>query len=87
MHIETNQGNCPDSALSFDRVIGVLNDALRLFGEGDEEQACLYLAEANRVFDSCLAGVQAEAGVTPISARRSTEVEEVAEEAVLATIA
>jgi len=92
MHIETNQGDCPDCSLSFDRVIGVLNDALRLFGEGDEEQACLCLAEANRVFDSCLAGGNPEAGVTPISvansiSRRSVEVEETVEESVLATIA
>lgn len=89
MHIETSQENCPDSALSFDQVIGVLNDALRLFGEGDEERACLCLAEANRVLDSCLAG---EAGVTPISVAnsipcRSVEMEEAGEKAVLATIA
>lgn len=81
-----------DSSLSFDRVIGALNDALRLFGEGDEQQACLRLADANREFESCLAGCQSEAGVTPISAassnaRRSVEAEEAAEEAVLATIA
>ena len=89
MHIETNQGDSPDSSPSFDRVIGVLNDALRLFGEGDAEQACVCLAEANRVLDSCLAG---EAGVTPISVansipRRSVEAEETAEGNVLATIA
>jgi hypothetical protein len=92
MHIETNQGavDCPESSLSFDRVIGVLNDALQLFGEGNEEQACLLLTEANRTFDSCLTG--SEAGVTPISVassvpRRSVEVEAVAEESALATIA
>jgi hypothetical protein len=92
MHIETNQGvvDCPESSLSLDRVIGVLNDALQLFGEGNEEQACLLLAEANRAFDSCLAG--GEAGVTPISVagsvpRRSVEVEAAAEESALATIA
>ena len=89
---ETNQGTVdyPESLPSFDRVIGVLNDALRLFGEGNEEQACLLLAEANCMLDSCLAG--GEAGVTPISVassvpRRSVEVEEVAEESALATIA
>jgi hypothetical protein len=93
MQTEMNQvNNGSDSALSFDEVIGVLNDALRLFGEGDDEQACLCLAEANRLFDSCLTGGRSEAGVTPISVansipRRSVEVEESAEEAVLATIA
>ena len=63
--------NGAESALSFDEVIGVLNDALRLFGEGDDEQACLRLAEANRVFDSCLTGGKSEAGVTPISVANS----------------
>ena len=96
MHIETSHENCHDSALSFDRVIGVLDHALRLFGEGDEEQACICLAEANRVLDSCLAGeaggAPIEAGVTPISVAnsipsRSVEMEEVGEKAVLATIA
>ncbi len=84
--------NCPESSLSFDRVIGILNDALRLFGEGDENRACQCLAEANNIFDSCLAGGNPDAGVTSISVvnsapRRSFEMEEAAEEAVLATIA
>jgi len=84
--------DCPDSSLSFERVICVLNDALRLFGEGDEERACQCLSEANSIFDSCLAGGSPDAGVRSISVvnsapRRSVEVEEEAEEAVLATIA
>lgn len=93
MH-ETNQAavDSSETSFSFDQVIGVLDNALRLFGEGDEEQACLLLAEANRTFDSCLAGELTEAGVTPISAgssipRRSVEVEVSAEEPALATIA
>jgi hypothetical protein len=94
MHTQTNQGNCPETPLSFDRVIGALNDALRLFGEGKEDQGCLRLAEANCLFDSCLAAEDSEAGVTPISVantpRRSGEAQEANEadeEAILATIA
>ena len=93
MPVEMTQSpiNCPDSSLSFDRVIRALNDALRLFGEGDEEQACQCLAEANSIFDSRLAGESPDAGVRSLSVvnsapRRSVEVEE-AEEPVLATIA
>lgn len=70
MYTELNQGlvECSDSSLSFDRVIGLLNDALRLFAEGNSEQACRCLAEANSVLDSCLPDQEPEAGVIPISA-------------------
>jgi hypothetical protein len=46
------------------RVIDCLDDALRLFTEGDPEQACQCLAEANCVFASCPAEIPPEAGAT-----------------------
>ncbi len=77
--------DCPVSSPSYDRVIDCLNDALRLFAEGDSDKACLCLAEANLVLDSFLAGQEPECGVTPISAAPSHSAG--LEEAVLATIA
>lgn len=88
MSVEINQTlvDCPDSSLSFDRVIGLLNDALRLFAEEEPDQACQCLAEANRALDSRLADEEQRLGVTPISAGVSAPAAEL-EEAALATIA
>jgi hypothetical protein len=57
--------NYPDPSLVLERVSGCLDDALRSFAEGDSEQACRYLAEANFVFESSQAEVKSEAVVTP----------------------
>jgi hypothetical protein len=57
----------PDPSLLLERVSGCLDDALRSFVEGDSEQACRYLAEANLAFESCSAEKKSEAGVTRIS--------------------
>lgn len=54
------------------RVSDCLDDALRLFEEGNSEQACMSLAEANGVFDSCSAHMKSESGVAAISAKGST---------------
>jgi hypothetical protein len=88
MPTETNLAlvNNDEPTLSLDPVIGQLNEALRLFAEGDHTQACLHLAAANGVFDSCLA-----CQIAPVLAAaipcRSVAVEQVVEEAELATIA
>lgn len=86
MHTEKNLElvDRPESTLSLEPVIDVLEDALHMFAEGNEQQACLRLVEANSVFDCCLTGV------TPINVAnakpsRSVGAEEVVEEAVLAT--
>jgi hypothetical protein len=77
----------PVASLSYDRVTECLNDALRLFAEGDSEKACLCLAEANRLLDLFLAEQEAECGVTPISVASSIPPQsaEREEEAALAT--
>lgn len=54
-----------DSVLS--QVIACLDNGLRLFAEGESEQACLCLAKANSLLESCLAGVNHEACTAPIS--------------------
>jgi hypothetical protein len=59
--------NYPDPSLLLERVSGCLDGALRSFAEGDSEQGCRYLAEANLVFESCSADGKSEAGVTSIS--------------------
>lgn len=59
--------NYPDPSLLLERVSGCLDDALRSFAEGDSEQGCRYLADANLVFESCNAEEKSKAGVTPIS--------------------
>jgi hypothetical protein len=57
----------PDPSLVLERVSGCLEDALRLFADGDSEQACRHLAEANLAFESSQAAAKSAASVTPIS--------------------
>ncbi len=76
-----------ESAVSFDKVIGFLNDALRLFAEGNSEQGCVCLAEANSLLDSCLADGECEAEITSISVVSSMPSHPVEIEEALATIA
>jgi hypothetical protein len=42
-----------DRSLALSQVIERLNDAMRLFAEGEPEQGCQCLTEAIRVLDSC----------------------------------
>jgi hypothetical protein len=57
----------PDPSLVLERVSGCLEDAIRSFAEGDSEQACRYLTEANLAFESSQTEVKSEAAVAPIS--------------------
>jgi hypothetical protein len=59
--------NYPDPSLVLERVSGCLEDALRLFAEGDSEQACRHLAEANLAFESSQAAEKSAATVAPIA--------------------
>jgi hypothetical protein len=57
MQSEMNQ-LLPDPSLTLDPVINRLEEALRLFAQGDSKQACLRLAEANSLLGSCLDDVK-----------------------------
>jgi hypothetical protein len=77
MQAEMNQllSDSADRSLALSQVIERLNDALRLFAEGEPEQGCQCLAEANRVLDSCGDEEQANPAATR-KPSRSVELEE-----------
>lgn len=57
------------------RVSSCLDSALRLFAEGDPEQACRYLAEANFIFER-QAEVTSEAGSHQIQESTCSQAEQ-----------